>query len=282
MTDADALFAAILADPADDAPRLVYADWLEEHGQPERAEFIRVQCELARDIDRCHCECINCNDPAGRQTVCAFRRRERELWNASRLNGAPHPWFPKSVAPKVRSNWLSSVDEPVMTVYPEGQKIEMRLARGFVAEVRLACEAFAGGPCGRCYRGIRTWEDRPPTDCPTCSGTGRTPGIAGPLFAAQPVEVVRLDRSPTRASDRFGDGWTWSRRRYDPADVYTIPDELHSLLPEKDCQQTALDAGYRRWDIADAAHAALRAACVSLGLQRAGVTRTERERAASV
>jgi uncharacterized protein (TIGR02996 family) len=47
MTDV-ALLAAIRAAPDDDAPRLVYADWLDEHGQPERAEFIRVQCELAR------------------------------------------------------------------------------------------------------------------------------------------------------------------------------------------------------------------------------------------
>ena len=25
---------------------LIFADWLEENGQAERAEFIRVQCEL--------------------------------------------------------------------------------------------------------------------------------------------------------------------------------------------------------------------------------------------
>ena len=31
---------------AQDLP-LVYADWLEDHGEPERAEFIRVNCELA-------------------------------------------------------------------------------------------------------------------------------------------------------------------------------------------------------------------------------------------
>jgi uncharacterized protein (TIGR02996 family) len=48
MTDATALLAAIRAAADDDAPRLVYADWLDEHGQPERAEFVRVQCELAR------------------------------------------------------------------------------------------------------------------------------------------------------------------------------------------------------------------------------------------
>src|SRR5215203_267031 len=48
MSDAAALLATIRAAPADDAPRLVYADWLDEHGHPDRAEFIRVQCELAR------------------------------------------------------------------------------------------------------------------------------------------------------------------------------------------------------------------------------------------
>jgi uncharacterized protein (TIGR02996 family) len=36
----------ILAEPDDDTPRLIYADWLEERGDP-RGEFIRLQCELA-------------------------------------------------------------------------------------------------------------------------------------------------------------------------------------------------------------------------------------------
>jgi uncharacterized protein (TIGR02996 family) len=48
MTDGDALYAAILADPDEDTPRLIYADWLDENGRPERAEFIRAQVELAR------------------------------------------------------------------------------------------------------------------------------------------------------------------------------------------------------------------------------------------
>src|SRR5262245_57432383 len=48
VTDGDALIRSILANPADDAPRLVYADWLQEHGRGEDAEFIRVQVELAR------------------------------------------------------------------------------------------------------------------------------------------------------------------------------------------------------------------------------------------
>src|SRR5436190_23323997 len=46
VTQDDAFLQAILEDPDDDTPRLIYADWLEERGAP-RGEFIRVQCELA-------------------------------------------------------------------------------------------------------------------------------------------------------------------------------------------------------------------------------------------
>src|SRR5262245_51645294 len=41
-----ALLAAIRAEPEEDMLRLVFADWLEEQGDP-RAEFIRLQCSLA-------------------------------------------------------------------------------------------------------------------------------------------------------------------------------------------------------------------------------------------
>jgi uncharacterized protein (TIGR02996 family) len=39
---------AVLAHPEDDGPRLVAADWWDEQGAAARAEFVRVQCELAR------------------------------------------------------------------------------------------------------------------------------------------------------------------------------------------------------------------------------------------
>ena len=38
----------IIAHPEDDAPRLIFADWLGEHGDEARAEFIRVQVALAK------------------------------------------------------------------------------------------------------------------------------------------------------------------------------------------------------------------------------------------
>jgi uncharacterized protein (TIGR02996 family) len=46
--DRDGLLASIFERPDDDVPRLVYADWLDEHGQPERAEFIRLQVAVDR------------------------------------------------------------------------------------------------------------------------------------------------------------------------------------------------------------------------------------------
>ncbi|MCE9562364.1 MAG: TIGR02996 domain-containing protein [Planctomycetes bacterium] len=50
-TERDALLAAICANPEDDTPRLVFADWLDEHNSPAWAELIRVECELARLAD---------------------------------------------------------------------------------------------------------------------------------------------------------------------------------------------------------------------------------------
>ena len=41
---------AVIAHPDDDLTRLVYADWLDENGQSERAEFVRVQVALAAGV----------------------------------------------------------------------------------------------------------------------------------------------------------------------------------------------------------------------------------------
>lgn len=93
MTDHDTLLAAIRDSPDDDAPRLIYADWLEEHGEPERAEFIRVQCRLARinldDVENAVARL--CDDPDCTANPCVWKRREREIWEAG-----THPlreWF---------------------------------------------------------------------------------------------------------------------------------------------------------------------------------------------
>src|SRR5262245_46948004 len=46
MTERDALLRAVCDNPDDDTPRLVFADWLQENGEEERAEFIRLQIKF--------------------------------------------------------------------------------------------------------------------------------------------------------------------------------------------------------------------------------------------
>jgi len=65
LTPEDTFLEAIVEEPDDDGLRLIYADWLDENAQPERADFIRVQVERARLPD---------NDP--RQWDLAERERQ--------------------------------------------------------------------------------------------------------------------------------------------------------------------------------------------------------------
>jgi uncharacterized protein (TIGR02996 family) len=46
MSDRAALYAAVCANPDDDTPRLVYADWLQEHGEEKRAADIRAEIDF--------------------------------------------------------------------------------------------------------------------------------------------------------------------------------------------------------------------------------------------
>jgi uncharacterized protein (TIGR02996 family) len=48
MSGVDTFLADIRENPEDDAARLVFADWLEDNDDPDRAEFIRLQVRLAR------------------------------------------------------------------------------------------------------------------------------------------------------------------------------------------------------------------------------------------
>jgi uncharacterized protein (TIGR02996 family) len=57
MSDDSALLKAIIAHADEDTPRLAYADWLDEHGDSTRAEFIRTQIRLA-DLTPAHLDWV--------------------------------------------------------------------------------------------------------------------------------------------------------------------------------------------------------------------------------
>jgi len=77
VTEHDRLLGAVLDVPADDAPRLVYADWLHDHGEEERAAFIRAQIEVA-GLEEC--------DPRYPEALARSRRAATFAFGASR------PW----------------------------------------------------------------------------------------------------------------------------------------------------------------------------------------------
>lgn len=94
MTTADAILADILAHPEDDALRLIYADVIEDT-QPERAEFIRVQVELAnprwRNYDLSIGKLLR---PARSEEWDKLSRKERDLFHSVYVDGLPGPFVP--------------------------------------------------------------------------------------------------------------------------------------------------------------------------------------------
>jgi uncharacterized protein (TIGR02996 family) len=112
-TAGDALLADIIADPKDDGIRLIYADYLEDNGDEERAEFIRVQLEMAR-LHTCECApslyvmpgCATC------QLVEPIRRRQRDLLDRHGID------------------WLAGLPGPLAFT-------SARMRRGLVAAVSL-------------------------------------------------------------------------------------------------------------------------------------------------
>jgi uncharacterized protein (TIGR02996 family) len=87
-----ALVAAVRFNPAEDTPRLVAADWLEETGRPELvawAEFVRVQVEGSREQRAGHvftesCDCGSCR--ADRRAVRLFDQWS-VFWSAASFFG---------------------------------------------------------------------------------------------------------------------------------------------------------------------------------------------------
>jgi uncharacterized protein (TIGR02996 family) len=99
MTDRDAFIAAIAANPADDLSRLVFADWLDEHGEPVRAGFIRDQIALTKlrpgsdeyqALFRRTADTLRANLPGWVQSVCDAFGQSSE-WKPAKARGAGLP-----------------------------------------------------------------------------------------------------------------------------------------------------------------------------------------------
>ena len=248
-TEESALVGQILTRPADDTPRLVYADWLDEHGQADRAEFVRVQCAIAVEFaattgcvcraaeDKFHCDWCLAWDQTER-----LRERERSL-----LDSTYHTAHPD--LPTVMPGWsvFPGTWAAKHHYTPSGSLAVTR--RGFVDEIRLR-----QGPFQK---------------------------LAADIFCRHPITQVSLfDRVPY-ASPRYGDGipgpmltpdrfnFGWCDHPVLTPGTSHIGPRLWRLLPAD--RAVEIHQHFRFYRTREAAHAALSAACVAYGRELVGL-----------
>jgi uncharacterized protein (TIGR02996 family) len=125
MTDEHALLTAMAADPADDTVRLAYADFIEEKGESERAEFVRLQVELGR---------IDLNDPARRPLVVRHVRFLQDRvpeWRAElpRLPGIEWGDFKRGLVEEVQATHEEPVIRHAEAIFAQPAVHVLRLTR---------------------------------------------------------------------------------------------------------------------------------------------------------
>jgi len=192
-----------------DAPRLWYADWLDEAGEVERSAFIRCQVELARNPQ---CKFLQlgqdkaCIDSARPYDIscetCELRRRERDMWgswpdeNDMRAKireecPAVKDWI---VLPASMVSWR----EPPMNI--------AAVDRGFVTAIRCRWADFLRHHAGLFWSPRQTVEVpcidcNRPAYCSKCKDRHRV-NIPRPFVStAQPIETVRLTTWPAQFTE---------------------------------------------------------------------------------
>lgn len=184
---------AICEQPDENSVRLVYADWLDEHGEADRAAFIRSQCagcpltyNLQRYVDK---RFLWAADDVGRW-----------VYEAAGNVTPDHPRFGSY-------SWCEEKDGSVWTktghqTYPT-EGVRLVYTRGFISRIELTREVFL------------------------------KEGFAKQLFSSYPLtRVVLTDRAPERVAglSTWYKGWGLINR--DWPSPHHLGRELWELLPE--------------------------------------------------
>ncbi len=110
----------IIANPNNDAARLIFADWLDDHKKGGRAEFIRLQCDLEP-------HCARFDDPE------INKKRDRMLKLLQPLRRAEQDWLRQLHGPmrfNLRVNWrrgfVDSLELPVQWLIEHGEQLRQR------------------------------------------------------------------------------------------------------------------------------------------------------------
>jgi uncharacterized protein (TIGR02996 family) len=240
LTDADCMLRAVIARPEDDAPRLAFADWCDEHGDETWGEFIRVQCELDRRWpDRFEAKCSECGSK-GHPTRQCFSWCESDLKRLSTredvLNGDMGFRFYDQLAPFGNKG---------VGIRPNVVGDFALVRRGFVAHISLPAADF-----------VRH---------------------AGELFGRWPIERVTLtDRAP----GQFGNTKRWFFSAWSEDTTFPLHTLPFAILTAADgrlvrgghVRGQPLDPWeVKDWETDVEANAAVSDACVRYGRELAGL-----------
>lgn len=228
----DALLAAVLANPENDLPRLVFADWLEENGEVERARFIRAQVACEQAV----------REWGGR----GVKRSEGEMTDDRRA-----VWLRMvEAADEAAVIFATHGGSFCAPVGPVQYRVEYTRT-----EIRFGPRLMASDPPVATFRGgfVELVE------CRLADWLAHGPA----LVRAHPVREVRLtDRGPWVGSDGHAEWHSVERHPlvepgYRGRDL--LPEAVYVFLHGgADCRN------YRRYDTRDAAFSALSAALIAL------------------
>jgi uncharacterized protein (TIGR02996 family) len=184
-----ALLAAVVANPEEDTPRLVYADWLQERGDKaagdvERADYIRTQIKIARTPPHefccektfdilSHAGGVKLFTPRCRCRACSLARRDYNLGKRFVV------W-----------EWCRGIPPGSVNVY----------RRGFVEEIKLTTEDFLANA------EHIVWNKKQKRECPVTAHPIRKVKLLGGLsITTEPrgVNQIRLGDAAERITRVF-------------------------------------------------------------------------------
>ncbi len=253
MTEEQSFLQKIIDNLSDDDTRFIFADWLEDHGQVERSEFIRIQIELAELVE------VLQSDEACGQPLCdceklgPLRERERTLF------GSGH------VAQYLSCGGIMNVALYADDVAQSPVTLWGIVRRGFVSHVQCQLSDWIGVICPMCNGAGHFRRASRFDPCPgECRETGYTHGHGPEIVCCQPVERVTIvNKGPYLT----GEGqWGFGRReRPEHNETWRLPPCIYDLLSDSDTIKPPVGL----WDTEDRANNALSSACLKLAKQQA-------------
>lgn len=192
----------------DDSPRLIYADWLDEQGRGERAEFIRY------DVLHPHAGFAWLT---GKEDVFPYM-------------GIP-PGEPQPVGvpdAEVRRTWMWGEAEHLgCVIHDLGRDMTYRIDRGFINQVQCPIRSWYGLKC-HCINSGRVVPD-----CQYCDGKGTTEPFGPDLVRVHPTvqKVILTDVKPILSPSKY---WVLfdlrNRSAIDPYLQHHVPTEIFDSM----------------------------------------------------